>query len=441
MTDPFSEPLPLHGNFRKAPSRRRRFDSWEEDDFPRIKIELKISDRYRGEPFYYFSDPEMRNFVIELSYTLKADETITIPSGHTLFDPKTAFQEGCIVIVDLETRERVAFCAREEKDRNLSPANDFFESMDRDEEKLVVLKPNETHSIYWCTNLERVRIDTMWNLTLPVLDLKASNIKPNREYQLRYQSHGIQKWFWGDRSKDARRLSKEAGESPSKLLIQNISRFSREPDTDVNFQTRLVPPSPPPLLATIWASSKDCDLSGDPPFTVFVDWTLSGNRPIQILLELKSMSELGLKGHDAENKESCCFRYSWEREKQEEELEFLQMKPGDIFRQSYTFTVGNYPQKKGERQLQSNARKESNTSGLTSGWRYWLDLEPRNCKWLYEDEVNESLRQSYRTVGRYLDKEPLGEYTPDCSFAFWAAGNHPDPKSHGVVTSTFIPGP
>jgi hypothetical protein len=363
-----------------------------------------INFRLSCSPFYYLSEPDECIFLVTLTYFLQSKEDITVFVPGSIFDHDAAFSQERIGIMDVETREL------------LQIPTDNPTKIGTDRERILVLQPSDQHfCLQWSTDPDRLLVKTVFNIYTTKLNLRDSNIKPNRKYLLSYFNHGISKWFVGKQWNEGGRLETQTGEDPNALEI----RFCD--DDGFTFQTRLTPPSPPPIAASIWISVIDCDLSGSQPFTVYIDWTLCGNKSIYLLLESKTMSALGLKILDAENGRICgpgrgrVFEDDsrFQPAGDIRDHAFIHLKPGKTFRQQYTFSV----------QEGQNRSGHSDTKDLIPGWKYKLTIEDRKCAWLYEHEVTDPCLDLFN-VESMLRNEPEIRFNSDCGVEFWAIGKH-----------------
>ncbi|KAJ9635200.1 hypothetical protein H2199_008686 [Coniosporium tulheliwenetii] len=174
-------------------------------------------------------------------------------------------------------------------------------------------------------------------------------------------------------------------------------------------------PSGPPVTISLTTSSPTCSLSGSPPFTVSIEWTLSGSRPIWALISLNSGRTYGIVIRDPSRKGRrigppttfIADEGVLTIEEDDEDVTLVRIGPNKPCRISYTFTT----------EPKVSGLRGSDTAMMKPGMPYELTLRKTCCRWMYEDEMGDGGEVERR---RKLRERPLALFTPDCRAWFEA---------------------
>jgi hypothetical protein len=367
-----------------------------------------------------------------VSFQLEYGEPISILVRDSIFD-HTALSRGLIGVKDLGTGELV----------DLSNARISQNEKPSSTDKFVVLRPGGGSILRTLSPNQQSpgSSDIDFFLDIGSTNLKPSTVKTLRRYRLEYQRHGIFKWFCGSQPPPEEESFPANLEEDAQLITA-----SEEVGQYKTFQIIVEHPRGPPLQALLRTSSRQLNLSGQPPFTAFIDWKLEGSRKICILLDLDCRKCMGIVIHDPASRRRRApqwdqfgpeyeptdpsseevapdFRYGFS------DRVFLRIGPGDVAQMSYTLTV----------EKRQQGFTASDMRSLTAGEIYVIDLRHRKCRWMYEDELPRSdlddggLRQ-------LLSLLPESTIISDCSGELTVVGEHLEQRGlrdYGLVDFKF----
>lgn len=353
---------------------------------PQVDFELAASS-------FCFLNRE-RAFDIWLNVRLHYREPITLSTTGSIFDPAATFFKSRLEIVDTETGEKVEF----PESQTLAGEENFRSA----EAPTLFLRPEVSCCIYWSTEIHDGR------LREHLIDM--SRLAPNRQYTVRYRDHGITNYFIGSppaQQENSSDVEVQLHPVAVKLLGKKAPSFTTRPTL----------PPPPPITSFLSTSTPSCSLSGNPPFTVILDWKLDGDRAIFALLTRRRGMNIGLEVRDPErngHRIGPPADGTWgDRDDSpppdEEELVRLE-KMGDSFSQSYT--LATKPKLRGI--------ILADTWNFKSGNTYALTLKKTQWRWLYEDEVEDAVLQDRAMMIERLGREPKVQWKPDCRVEFRA---------------------
>ena len=356
---------------------------------PKIDLELLAS------PFCFLS--RQHDFNIWLKFRLHHQEPITVTTTGSIFDPAATFTKGRIEILDAETGEMVHFPTR------TPTAEDSHAS---EESTLLTLEPGRG-SYFFSSSTPQGK----WHR----YQLDISRLTPNRKYSVRYCGHGLTRWFPG------RQPVQSDGQARSDPIEVNLLGNNAP-----SFTTRLALPPPPPVTASLSTSTPTCSLTGNPPFTISLDWKLANNGPRAIcaLQTRERGHNIGIEIRDPERKgrrigpPSDRLSHHHEEEEEEEENEdgppdeevLFRLRHGTPIQQAYTFTVSP----------KQNGLVNADTWNLVSGKTYELTLRRSQWRWLYEDEVEDAVVRDEARLRARLAGEPRVQFQPGGRIEFRA---------------------
>ena len=342
---------------------------------PQIDIALAAS------PFCILNRKE--EFSISLSYKLHYQEPITIQSLGSIFDPAAIFATNRIEVLDTVTKGAVNSATVPEK------------SSDEKQDHSFVLKPEVMSYFFWTTSIQPAR----WH----EYPFDISNLTPNRKYTIAYRNHGISQWYSGSHS------SLEETRSNTEAQPGDSIQVSLVGDHCTQFAVREAIRPPPPVTASLSTSTPTCSLSSNPPFTVFLTWKLYEKRPIYALVTRESGRVIGIEFRDPEKNgrrigpppdvqqgdvdNAPC---------NDEEIFVLLNGLEDGFLQEYTLAT----------EVRQNGLLPSDTWNLKNGKQYEMTLRKSKWRWLYQDEVQEEVRQDEAKVVEVLRQEPCSVWKP-----------------------------
>ncbi|KAI9802278.1 MAG: hypothetical protein M1833_001784 [Piccolia ochrophora] len=345
---------------------------------PQIDLELHAS------PFFFLEGgPEFNVWIV---FKLRFYEPLTLSTTSTIFDTAAAFTRNRLEIIDVGTGEKVKL----RRDKAIAAS-------DPPENSILTLNPDIEKYRHWSTapsaGPRRILLDEF-------------DLVPGKRYAVQYRESGITHWSLG--SGDDHRASDFETQANQKPIHVNL--VSTEPPI---FITRERMPSPPPLSATLSTSAPRCALSGEPPFTCFVNWALDGDRPICALLTQTTSSNIGLEIRDPKRRGRRIGPPSdWlgDEGSPPEEIEFVRFGRGSQFLQSYVLKT----------EAKQDGLVNSDTWNLHSGKTYELTLRSTKWRWLYEDELNDEVLQSDLQCKAALRREPSVELLSECRASFRA---------------------
>lgn len=307
------------------------------------------------------------------------------------------FAQDLLDIIDIETGEKI-----------IPPSEESLPHADLlRQQALLTLEPERGSYIYWST-----APGDKWRKN----PLDVSKFAPNRKYAIQYRNHGITHWFRGRANGQQNSVADASLASSSHTNTGTIIANLNGTET-IMFTTRQALPSAPPVSTALSTSDTSCSLAGDHPFTVFLDWTLAGDRPISALLTQVTGHNIGIEIRDPERKgRRIGPPGDWIADEVEsgppEESHLVRLsKYGPSFRQSYTFST----------KPKQDGLVNSDTRNLVSGKTYELTLRPSKWQWLYDDEVEDAeILSDMQRLRSMLSKEPRVEYRPSSRTAFRA---------------------
>ncbi len=179
------------------------------------------------------------------------------------------------------------------------------------------------------------------------------------------------------------------------------------------FTTRQALPTALPVTASISTSAPTCSLSGEPPFTIFINWTLDGNDPISALMTQVATQNIGIEIRGPERGgRRIGPQPDWMEDDGEppRELKLLRLRQGISFQQSYTLSAK--PKLKG--------LVHADTWNLSSGTTYELALRRMEWRWLDDKQLPDVVLQDEEKLKELLWEEPPVEFRLDCRLEFRA---------------------
>lgn len=173
---------------------------------------------------------------------------------------------------------------------------------------------------------------------------------------------------------------------------------------------------PPSILASLSTSTPVCSLSGQPKFTILLDWRLTSDRTICASRAQREGRSIGLEIRDPERNgrrigPSSDYVGDDEGEPSDDEIFLRLARRDDCDSQYYVFTV----------EPKQDGLVPSDTYNLASGKAYELTLRKAKWRWLYADELDEAALQDTGKIVERLQEEPQSEWKPDCRAEFRAA--------------------
>lgn len=350
---------------------------------PQIDIALVPS------PFCFLNRRE--EFFIYLKYKLHYHEPITIKLSGSIFDPAATFATNRIEVLDTVTKGAVNFASVAKK------------SPDEKQDHSFVLRPEVESYLFWTTSTQSAR----WR----EYPFDISNLSPDRKYTIAYRKHGISQWYNGSHS------SLEEIRSNIEAQPGNSIQVSLIGDQRPKFTAREAIRPPPPVTASLSTSTPTCSLSGQPPFTVFLTWKLHEQRPIYALVTREEGRIIGLEFRDPEINGRRIGPAPDVQQGDEDnapcndEEIFVPLNGlEDDFSQEYTLATKE----------RRNGLLHSDTWNLKSGKQYEMTLRKSMWRWVYQDEVEEEVRQDEAKVVEMLRQEPCSVWKPDSRATFHA---------------------
>lgn len=173
--------------------------------------------------------------------------------------------------------------------------------------------------------------------------------------------------------------------------------------------------SNPPVTISPTTSPSTCALSGSPAFTVTIEWTLRGARPIWALISLNSGRTYGIEIRDPQRNGRrigppatfIADEGILTIQDDDEDVTLARIAPNEPCRISYTFST----------EPKAGGLRGSDTDKLRSGMSYELTLRETCCRWMYEDEmeVHDEFERRLKLRG-----QPLALFTSGCRAIFTA---------------------
>ncbi|KAL9108047.1 MAG: hypothetical protein Q9227_007153 [Pyrenula ochraceoflavens] len=332
---------------------------------PRLDLEFYAS------PFYYISREE--EFIFWIKVKLHNQDPITLDIAGSVLDPLAIFAEGRIQLFETDTGYP-------------APLQNIPSRYSNQEQPLTIDPQRGSFLICWSTTPERGdREKYLFNAFQPA---------PNTRYTLRYQSHGLTKWYPG--TPEAPDL--EAPVDPLTVSIQGPETF--------NFLTQISLPGKPPLTTCLSTSQPICALSGDPPFTISILWTLTSLQSITALRTVDRGRPLDIEIRDLQRNSrriGLQSTYIGGDESPPEETELIHLTPGRPFRQSYTLST----------ETRAGGLRSSDMRGLATGFRYSTNMRKVRWRWRFDDEIDEWTRNDEGKLRAMLLEKPAVEFQPE----------------------------
>jgi len=168
----------------------------------------------------------------------------------------------------------------------------------------------------------------------------------------------------------------------------------------------------PPISISLITSSPTCYLSGSPPFSVSIVWTLSGSRPIWALIPFNTKFTCGIEIRDPERNGRRIGPPSIGISDEDSDVDdgdsaVAKITTDEPYRHTYTLTT----------KPKAGGLRSSDTWNLKSGKLYHLTLRKMTCKWMYEDEMREGDDAERR---KKLEKQLAALLKPDIQATFTA---------------------
>lgn len=330
-----------------------------------------------------------QDYTFCVKFCLRHREPITIATPGTLFDPAAAFAQGRIEVIDAASGEKVNFL------RENSTGEDSLT-----ETSLLFLLPGKAGALRWSTvSAEKQQVN--------LFDI--SGLSPHRKYVISFHDLGLTDWFPGTQEKQ-RELQPNVGlDAKSESISVNL--LGKPP----TFSTRPALPPAPPVSVSVWTSAPTCSLSGEPPFTVFVNWKLGNDHPISaLMIQSLLVRNIGIEIRDPERRRRRLGPHPEWLECGDEEppktVELLRLSRSVLFQQSYTLSAK--PKLKG--------LVSADTRNLVSGNTYEITLREMNWRWLYDNQLPDAVLKDKEKLKEALWQEPTVQFRPECKIEFCA---------------------
>lgn len=355
---------------------------------PQIDIEILAS------PFCFLD--RAQEFNVRLKVELHFRQPITLITTGSIFDPAATFIQNRLEIIDIATGEVVLFPTTRSStsEENAIPA----------EQPALVLQPGSGIYDFWTTNPPSGR----WR----EYPFDTSGLAPNRQYTIIYRNNGITSYISGSEPTQSATSSDEPLQAPP-LTVNLLTR------TAPIFSTRPTLPPPPPITASLTASTPFCALSGTPPFTICLEWTSHSDRAIHAIQTRVIGHNIGLEIRDPARKgrrigppsDRLCGDGDGEDGLPDDEERLVRLeKRGDCFREEYTLGV----------ERKRRGLVNADLWNLAGGKGYALTLRKEKWRWVYADEVGVGDGAEDGVLRGLLEREPWVEWKPQVWFEFRA---------------------
>lgn len=357
---------------------------------PQIDIEILAS------PFCFLD--RAQEFNVRLKVELHYRQPITLVTTGSIFDPAATFLQNRLQIIDIATGDVVLFPNTQ--------SSTSEENVIATEQPALVLRPGSRIYDFWTTDPPSGR----WR----EYPFDPSGLAPNRQYIITYRDHGITAYFSGSEPTQ----SAISSDHPLQVPPLTVNLLTR---TAPIFSTRPTLPPPPPITASLTASTPFCALSGTPPFTICLEWTSHSDRAIYALQTRVTGHNIGLEIRDPARKgrrigppsDRLCGDGDGEDGLPDDDERLVRLeKRGDFFREEYT--LGVEPKRGG--------LISADLKNLVGGKGYALSLRKEKWRWVYGDEVAVGKGKGAEggLLRGLLEREPWVEWKPQVWFEFRA---------------------
>jgi len=174
-------------------------------------------------------------------------------------------------IIDIATGEKVHIHVQSSADEDIHLG-----------ETTLTLEPERGSYFFWSTSPE-----VKWRK----YPFDISGFSPNTKYTVMYRNHGFTEWS------PAQQESRSHVEVQSEPIAVNLLN-----DMAPRFTPHHSLPPKTPVTSSLSTSTPICSLSGVPSLTIFLDWTLDGDRPICALMTQSRAHNIGVEISDPERK-------------------------------------------------------------------------------------------------------------------------------------------